>query len=54
MWGRVVGDVMDLAVLATGANRANPRRTNVGLSLATVAAVTILDIVVAKALETDA
>lgn len=54
LWTRVAGDALDLAVLATGANRANPRRTNVGFSLATVAAVTILDIVVARRLRDEA
>lgn len=53
LWARVAGDALDLAVLATGANRANPRRSNVGISLATVAAVTILDIAVARRLRDE-
>ncbi len=54
LWARVAGDALDLAAVATGANRANPYRKKVGIALATLAAVTILDIAVARRLEEEA
>jgi hypothetical protein len=54
LWGRVAGDLLDLATLAFGLNRHNPRRDNVGLALATVAAVTVVDVCCARALSMDA
>lgn len=53
MWGRVGGDVLDLATLATGFGRDNPQSGNVGLAVAAVAGVTALDILCAQALGRD-
>jgi hypothetical protein len=50
MWGRVAGDALDLATLALGLNRDNPRRGNVGLAIAAVAGVTVLDVICAQRL----
>ncbi|HZB36690.1 MAG TPA: cyclase dehydrase, partial [Beijerinckiaceae bacterium] len=48
MWGRVAGDALDLATLATGLEGDNPKRDNVMLALASVAGVTALDIYCAQ------
>lgn len=48
LMSRVVGDGLDLAVLAAELRRDNPRRANVELALAAVAGVTLLDIVAAQ------
>lgn len=53
VWGRVGGDVLDLATLTTGLNEDNPKRANVGLALAAVAGVTALDVLCASALGSD-
>lgn len=45
IWGRVGGDALDLATLAAGLDRDNPRRDNVGLAIASVLGVTALDVV---------
>ena len=50
IWGRVGGDALDLATLAMGLSPDNPRRESVGAALATVAAVTVLDVICATAL----
>jgi hypothetical protein len=50
MWGRVGGDVLDLATLATAFGRDNPQSGNVGIAVAAVAGVTALDILCAQAL----
>jgi hypothetical protein len=52
IWGRVGGDVLDLATLAAGLDAENPKRGNVGLALAAVAGVTALDVLCASALST--
>lgn len=44
LWARVGGDALDLAALATGLRRDNPRRTEVDIAMGAVAAVTALDI----------
>lgn len=44
MWGRVAGDALDLATLATAHHDGNPRRENVATALGAVAAVTALDV----------
>lgn len=44
LWSRVGGDVLDIAVLATAYRDDNPKKHNVGLALAAVAAVTLIDI----------
>jgi hypothetical protein len=50
VWGRVGGDALDVATLATGLNADNPRKGNVGLALAAVLGVTLLDAACATAL----
>jgi hypothetical protein len=50
LWGRVGGDALDLATLATGLGRSNPQRENVGLAIAAVAGVMALDVFCAQAL----
>lgn len=54
MWGRVGGDALDLATLASGLGEGNPQRANVGIALAAVAGVTVLDVVCARQLSTAA
>ena len=44
LWARVGGDALDLAALASGLRRDNPRRTEVDIAMGMVAAVTALDI----------
>ena len=50
VWGRVAGDALDLATLATGLDQKNPRKGNVAIALAAVAGVTALDCISAQAL----
>lgn len=50
VWGRVGGDVVDIATLAGGLNHENPKKGNVGLALAAVLGVTWLDAACASAL----
>jgi hypothetical protein len=50
VWGRVAGDALDLATLAPGLDKHNPRKGNVVIALAAVAGVTALDCLSAQAL----
>ncbi len=50
IWGRVAGDALDIATLATGMGEDNPQRGNVRLALAAVAGVTALDVICAQRL----
>jgi hypothetical protein len=50
LWGRVAGDAIDLATLATGLGEDNPRKGNVAIALAAVAGVTALDVICAQSL----
>lgn len=50
VWGRVGGDALDLATLATGLDEDNPRRGNVALAMAAVAGVAALDVLCARQL----
>jgi len=50
LWGRVGGDVLDLATLATGLGNSNRQRENVGIAIAAVAGVMALDVLCARAL----
>jgi hypothetical protein len=50
VWGRVAGDALDLATLATGLDKQNPRKGNIAIALAAVAGVTALDCITAQAL----
>jgi hypothetical protein len=45
IWGRVGGDALDMATLATGLQPENPKKENVQMALAAVAGVTALDFV---------
>ncbi len=54
VWGRVGGDALDLATLAQSLGPDNPERDNVGVALAAVAAVTLLDLMCATVLSTQA
>jgi len=53
IWGRVAGDGLDLATLATGLEGNNPKKGNVGIALAAVAGVTALDVYCAQALSSE-
>jgi len=48
LWSRVAGDGLDIAALMTAMRHDNPKRSNVGLALAAVLGVTLLDIVGAQ------
>src|SRR4051812_9841772 len=50
VWGRVGGDALDIATLASWLKDENPKKENVGLALAAVSGVTLLDIACASAL----
>jgi hypothetical protein len=50
LWGRVAGDVVDLATLAPGLRADNPYQRNVIVAVAAVAGVTMLDAVCAQQL----
>jgi hypothetical protein len=52
LWSRVAGDVLDVAVLIHALDRNNPKRDNAKLALATVAGVTILDIIALQSVST--
>jgi hypothetical protein len=49
LWSRVAGDGIDIATLMTALRDDNPKRQNVGLALAMVVTVTLLDIAGAQA-----
>src|SRR3954451_4626461 len=49
LWSRVVGDGLDIATLLSASRPDNPKRPNVGLALAMVAGVTLLDVIGAQA-----
>ena len=53
IWGRVAGDALDIATLLTGLEGDNPRKDNVGLALASVGAVTALDLYCAQQLSRE-
>ena len=53
IWGRVGGDVLDLATLATALGGDNPRAANVGLAIAAVAGVTAVDVICAQSLSSE-
>jgi hypothetical protein len=50
IWGRVGGDALDLATLATGVEGENPKKDNTLAAIAAVAGVTLLDIYCAQQL----
>jgi hypothetical protein len=53
IWGRVGGDALDVATLATGLDGDNPKRENVMLALAAVAGATALDVYCAQTLSRE-
>ncbi len=53
IWGRVGGDILDLATLATGLEAGNPKRDNVALAAVLVAGVTAIDVVCVQGLSVD-
>jgi hypothetical protein len=48
LWSRVGGDLLDIATLLTGYRDDNPKKHNIGLVLAVVAAITLIDLASAK------
>jgi hypothetical protein len=44
VWSRVAGDALDIATLLANLTPDNPQRQNVGIALAAVAGVTVLDV----------
>ena len=53
IWGRVAGDALDLATLATALEGRNPHKENVGIAMAAVAGVTALDVYCAQTLSRE-
>ncbi|MEH3148184.1 MAG: cyclase dehydrase [Methylobacterium frigidaeris] len=53
IWGRVGGDALDLATLATGFEHDNPRIGGLTLATAAVVGVTVADVVCAQGLAAD-
>lgn len=53
IWGRVGGDAVDLATLATGFRGDNPRMANLAIATVAVLGVTVLDGVCAQGLTAD-
>lgn len=53
IWGRVAGDGLDLATLATALEGPNPNKGNVGIAMAAVAGVTALDVYCAQTLSRE-
>ncbi len=48
LWARVAGDGLDIATLSMALDERNPKRQNVGLAIAMVVGVMVLDIVAAQ------
>src|ERR1700709_2782154 len=44
IWGRVAGDIADIATVASGLQQDNPRQDKTVLALATLVAVTVVDV----------
>jgi hypothetical protein len=53
IWGRVAGDMADIATIATGLQQDNPKKENSALALAALAAVTLVDIACATGLSAE-
>jgi hypothetical protein len=49
LWSRVAGDILDIATLLPAYSDDNPKKHNVGLALAAVVAITLVDLGSAKA-----
>jgi hypothetical protein len=48
LWSRVGGDVLDIATLLTAYRDENPKKHNVGLALAAVVGITLIDLAASK------
>jgi hypothetical protein len=53
IWARVAGDMADIATVATGLQQDNDKRENNALTLAALAAVTIVDVACASGLNSE-
>jgi hypothetical protein len=53
IWGRVAGDALDLATLATALEGNNPKKENVGIAMAAVLGATALDVYCAQTLSRE-
>jgi hypothetical protein len=53
IWGRVAGDLLDLAILAPAIAEGGERRRRAGLAAAVVVGVTLMDLICAKALSDE-
>ena len=53
IWGRVLGDVMDVATIAASYRRPRAHRNTLLTGLALLAGVTVLDVICAQSLRTD-
>lgn len=51
IWARLAGDAIDIAALAANTNHRNPRRETVGIVLASVVAVTVVDLICLASLD---
>ena len=47
-WGRVAGDMLDLASLAAAYREDNPKKGNVGIAIAAVAGIAIVDAIIGQ------
>jgi hypothetical protein len=53
IWGRVAGDMADIATVATGLKQDNREKENSVLALAALAAVTVVDVICASGLSAE-
>jgi hypothetical protein len=53
IWGRVAGDMADIATVATGIRQQGEKKSNAVLTLAALAAVTAIDVMCASGLESE-
>jgi hypothetical protein len=53
IWARVAGDMADIATVATGVQKHNPKRENAALAFAALAAVTLVDVACASRLSSE-
>jgi len=53
IWGRVAGDMLDMATVATGLRQDNSKRDKSVLALTTLAAVTLVDVMCASGLNSE-
>jgi hypothetical protein len=53
IWGRVAGDMADIATVAAGLQQDNEKKENTVLTLAALAAVTVVDVICASGLSAE-